>query len=247
MKPKLLSIETILSDPYSKLILKSLAHPKTISEISTDCQIPRATVYRRIEDLKRLNLLEVSGNIIDGVKFRMYKRNDMYDYTQKNPKSRKILETISENPGLCYNKLKEFTGYANGTLTHYLAKMERDKKLLVKRSKRRTWFFMPQTNNAQINQIIFLRKETSKRILLFLLEQGTANFKEIQKEAKKSPSTVSISLTHLIDFDLIQRIPGIRPKFKLTNKNETYKAIKTIEPNLLETLNDRFSDTFSYL
>lgn len=241
------TIKIIELDPCSKLILKKLTHPKTISEISKECAIPIATVYRKISLLKHYNLLEISGDIIDGVRIRMYKKSDIYTLNLKNIKAKKILESISLNPGICYNELKELTGYANGTLSHYLTQMKKEKKLYVKRTKRRTWFFLPQIDYTQIDQIIFLRKETSNRILLFLLAKETATFKEIQLEAKKSPSTVSLSLTRLIDSALVRRIPGIHPKYELINKNETYKAIKTIEPNLLDTLKDRFSDTFSYL
>jgi len=240
-------LQILPNDPYCLTILAVLDSPKSIPEISKICNIPRATTYRRITMLQNLDFLEVSGDITDGVKIRKYKRNIVYPLSQKVLRKKIILGLISENPGINYTKLKKLTGYHNGTLSPYLANMENDGKLFVKRTKMRTWFFIPNTDTAEMNHIIFLRKETPKRILEFLLKNNSSYFTDIKLHAKKSPSTVSLYLTRLVESGIVRRIPGSRPKFELINKEITYKTIKIVEPSLLDTLKDRFADTFSYL
>jgi len=160
---------------------------------------------------------------------------------------KQILNIITSNPGICYNELRENSCIPNGTLSHYIANMIKDSKIIVKRTARRSWFFLPEIKPAEINLIINLRKETGKNILSFLLQNGLSTFTEIQKSTNKAPSTVSLTITHLVEIEIIRRIPGTRPKYELINKNLTLECIKRIEPNVSDKLMDRFVDTFSYL
>lgn len=171
----------------------------------------------------------------------------MLKYGKYNPKVKNILSIISSNPGICYKELQENTGMPNGTLSHYISKMINDSKIIVKRSPRRSWFFLPDTNSFEIDLIINLRKETSKRILSFLLTNTSSGFGEIQKYVKKAPATVSLTITHLVELGLIIRIPETRPKYSLTNKELTSNMIKRMETDTTDKIKDRFADTFSYL
>lgn len=192
-------------------------------------------------------MLEVTGLITNGVRFNKYKCANMPKYGKYNPKVKNILNEITSNPGICYKELQENTGMPNGTLSYYILKMVNDSKIIVKRSPRRSWFFLPETSSFEINLIINLRKETSKRILSFLLSNTSLGFGEIQKYTKKAPSTVSLTITHLVEIGLIVRIPETRPKYRLADKDLTLDMIKRIEPNTSDKIKDRFADTFSYL
>lgn len=125
--------------------------------------------------------------------------------------------------------------------------MIKDSKIIVKRTARRSWYFLPGTKPSEINLIINLRKETSKSILSFLLLNGLSTFSEIQKSSSKAPATISLTITHLTELELIRRIPGTRPKYELSNRDLTFDCIKKIEPNSSDKLKERFADTFSYL
>jgi len=171
----------------------------------------------------------------------------MVKYGIYNPKVKKILTIITSNPGICYKELQEMSSIPNGTLSHYISKMVDDSKIIVKRSPRRSWFFLPEINPLEINLIINLRKETSKDILSYLLTNPSSGFSEIQKYTKKAPATVSLTITHLVELKLITRIPGTRPKYVLANKDLTFSTIKRIEPNTTDKIKERFVDTFSYL
>jgi len=178
-------LQLLPNEPYCKKILAVLDSPKSIPEISKICNIPISTTYRRITMLQNLDFLEVTGDITDGVKVRKYKRNIGYPLSTKILRKNIILSLISEYPGINYTKLKKLTGYHNGTLSPCLANMENDGSLFVKKTKRRTWFFIPHTNQIEMNHIIFLRKETPKRILEFLLKSGSSYFTDIRLYVKK--------------------------------------------------------------
>lgn len=241
-----LSIESF-DDKISQKILRVTKRFKTVSKISTECDIPISTAYRKIKHLQSIGALEVTGFITDGVRFNKYKCVKLLRYGKYNPKVKKILSIITSNPGICYNELQENSGMPNGTLSHYISNMINDSKIIVKRTARRTWFFLPETNTSEINLIINLRKETGKNILSYLLLNGPSAFTDIQKSTTKAPATISLTLTHLVELKVILRIPGTRPKYELADRDLTFECVKRIEPNTSDKLKDRFADTFSYL
>ncbi|WP_187146540.1 winged helix-turn-helix transcriptional regulator [Nitrosopumilus maritimus] len=228
-------------------ILESTDQFKTVSEISTECKIPKSTTYRKIKYLQEIGMLEVTGFITDGGRINKYKCGKLLRYGKYNPKVKKILSIITSNPGICYNELQESSGIPNGTLSHYVSSMVKDSKIIVKRTSRRSWFFLPNAKPSEINLIINLRKETGKNILSFLLLNGSSTFSDIQKSTIKAPATISLTITHLVELGLVRRIPGTRPKYELTDRELTFECIKKLEPDTSDRLKERFADTFSYL
>lgn len=237
----------LFDDKVSQKILKTAKRFKTVSKISSECNIPISTVYRRIKLLQNLGVIEVTGFITNGIRFNKYKCVRMLRYGKYNPNVKKILGIVTSNPGICYKELQENSGMPNGTLSHYVSNMVKDSTIAVKRTARRTWFFPPETGSLEIEIIINLRKETSKNIFSFLLLNGASGFRDIQKYTKKAPATVSLTITHLVELGLVRRIPGTRPKYELVFRDLTFNWIKRIEPNTSDKLKDRFADTFSYL
>jgi predicted transcriptional regulator len=70
-----LLIPKILGDPYCTTILEILQEiPKSCVEICMDTRIPISTIYRRVQTLHDLGLLQISGSITgDGKKCFLYK------------------------------------------------------------------------------------------------------------------------------------------------------------------------------
>ena len=159
----------------------------------------------------------------------------------------RILEVVENNPGIHYSDLIEITGLTHGVASHYLLRMERMKIVRINRDKRRAFLFSNQSPTILDNILIHLRKETTSRILTFLLEKKLATFSEIWGISRKSPSTISLTLTHLIETNLVKRIPGIVQNYELADYNLTLEALKMMKPTKFDTLKDRFSDTFSFL
>ena len=69
------SILWILADTYSRIMLKNIKDiPKSAMEISADTKIPISTVYRRVQTLQDLGLVNITGCISeDGKKYFLYK------------------------------------------------------------------------------------------------------------------------------------------------------------------------------
>ncbi|KFM21100.1 transcriptional regulator TrmB protein [Marine Group I thaumarchaeote SCGC AAA799-B03] len=235
-----------IRDNYSRLILNSARSPKSAIAISKETKISLGTVYRRLEILKKYGFLKISGKIENGNKVMIY-YNKPKRYHVQNPRISYILDIIDKNPGLSFRDLQRFSGYPMGTLSNSLSNLEKDSKIIVKRSKRRSNYFPRNISPSEFPTLINLRKETSRRIILFLVENQKGTFSEIRNFANKSPSTVSLTLTNLIENNIIRRVSGLRPYFELQNIQLIHNALMRSEPNTIDKMKDRFADTFSYL
>ena len=234
-----------LRDRYAKLILKSTITPKSALQISEETEIPIGTVYRRLEFLKTKGFLKVRGYIENGNKIMTY-HNKSRRYNVSNPRISLLLDIINKNPGICYRDIQKLSGYALGTLSNSLMNLEKDSKIIVKRSKRRSYYFPLHVPSDEYITIINLRKETAKRIILYMLENKKNTFSEIRKHTSKAPSTVSTTLTQLIENNIINRVAGLEPYFELNDSDVVQNALMRINPSTLDNLKDRMADTFSY-
>lgn len=234
-----------IRDNYSKLILKSALSPKSAPQISKETTIPIGTVYRRLEILRKYGFLKISGKIENGTKVKLY-HNKPKRYHILNPRIVYLLEIINKNPGLSFTDLQKLSGYPFGTLSNSVRNLEKDSRITIKRSARRTNYLPETIPTEEHEMLIKLRKETSRWIILFLIENKKGSFSELQKFSNKAPSTVSLTITKLIESNIIRRVSGLRPYFELQNIQCARNALMRIEPNTLDKMKDRFADIFSY-
>ena len=206
-----------------------------------------STIYRKIKKLYAVKALEISGSINDdGKKYFLYKRKVEPQDFRNNERFTEIIKVIEKNPGIGFSEIVRETGFANGILFYYLYKMEKNGTIKIRRGKRRTWLFPHDVTEEEKDILINLRKETAGRILYLLIEKKKSTFKEILKEAKKSKPTVSLTLSQLIEYDIVKRNPGFTVTYELKDYNKTLDVASKIKPELKDRMTDRFADTFSY-
>ena len=64
-----------LSDEYSRTIMNyTIEKPKSVVDISKDCDVPMTTAYRRVHELEDNKILKITGSIVtdDGKKYFLY-------------------------------------------------------------------------------------------------------------------------------------------------------------------------------
>jgi len=174
-----------------------------------------------------------------------------YPNYKYNPRANQILEILEQNPASRFTDLMHDSGLKNGVVSHYLKMMEKVGLIRARRIKNQDWYFASTFDESNDFLFIHLRKETSKRVLVFLLDKEHATFSEILTHVKKSPSTLSITLSNLIKANLIKANlitaeHGVTKKYSPRNKESIIKALDQIKPKTFDTIKDRFADTFSY-
>ena len=170
----------------------------------------------------------------------------MMELGKATQKRKKICTMIEENPGLCYCHIQKELGLVNGILSHHIKILEKNDSIRIRRENRKTWFFPPNSDPKNDFLLIYSKKETYRKIIMFLLQEKQADFNEIRQNIGKSPSTTSIALSNLIQRNLIKKTQDFKKKYELYNYDHAIELLSKAEPKTSDKIKDRFADTFSY-
>ena len=110
----------------------------------------------------------------------------------------KIVKYVNEIPGIRYRELLRMTGLSNGVLSYHLRSLDNSGKIRVNRVNNRvTRYFSYDVSTHESYMIGLLRQETTRKIILYILEKGVCGFNDILIHTRKVPSTISWHLTRL--------------------------------------------------
>ena len=93
----------------------------------------------------------------------------------------------------------------NGTLTHYISKLENMQKISVERTPRITRFYDKSIPKKEAEICKQLTRPTVKHIITLLLRKNILTFPEIRNYVDKSPATVSVCLSDLFKSGIIEK------------------------------------------
>ena len=127
---------------------------------------------------------------------------------------------IKKNPAVRFNDIMRISKLKNGTLTHYISKLECTKKISVERSPRITRFYDISVPKKEAEICKQLTRPTVKHIIMLLLKEKTLTHTQIGNSLKKSPATISVCLSELFENNLIEKTYDI-PSNKYSLKNPT--------------------------
>ena len=169
---------------------------------------------------------------------------------QKPDRNLRLVEIIEKNPGIQFRQIMRFTGMKNGVLSHYLGKLEKNGTVNVERGSRQTRFYPPKITKEESNIIKALRRQTPRDIMLALIKNGDEGlaFGEIVKEVRKSPSTVSLYLSQLVEDDVVyKKFVNSKKIYQIKDRYIVDKLIEDYRPGILERPSDSFGDIINSL
>ena len=159
-----------------------------------------------------------------------------------------IQQIIEQNPGIQFREIMRSSGLKNGVLSHYLGKLEKNGIIKVNRGPRQVRFYPPQITEAESVVIKALRKQTPRDLLLALIENDGLEFSELVKAVKKSPSTVSLYLSQIVEDGLVEiKIVQLKKRYHIKARDLIDKLIEDYRPSLLEKPTSGFEDIFNSL
>jgi len=162
-------------------------------------------------------------------------------------RSLQLIDIIEKNPGIKFREIMRETGMKNGVLSYHARKLERIGVVKVERTSRKTRFYPLGVTIEESVLIRSLRRETPRQILLSLLETELS-FNKIVEKVKKSPSTVSIYLSQLINDNLIEfKIIDLKKVFHIKDRETVQNAINKYHPTLIDRSADSLADIFNSL
>ena len=154
-----------------------------------------------------------------------------------------IRQIIEQNPGIQFREIMRSSGLKNGVLSHYLGKLEKNGIVKVIRGPRQARFYPPQITEDESIIIKALRKQTPRDLLLALIKDDGLEFSQLVREVKKSPSTVSLYLSQLVEDELVEiRLTQLKKRYYIKARDVIDKLIEDYRPGLLEKPTSGFED-----
>jgi predicted transcriptional regulator len=163
----------------------------------------------------------------------------------------KIIQFVNETPGIRYRELVRVTGVSHGVLSYHLKILGNSGKVQVhKVNNRTTRYFSHDVSTVESNSVGLLRQNTTRKIIIYILESGPCRFNDIMIHAKKNPSTVSWHLSRLKDANIIKvhrqnelNYYEIKiDKFKLQNLLNKYKRSTFITEQIVDDYVDMLKE-----
>lgn len=155
----------------------------------------------------------------------------------------KLQQIIEENPGIQFREIMRSSGLKNGVLSHYLGKLEKNGIIKVIRGPRQARFYPPRITEEESIVIKALRKQTPRDLLLALIKEDGLEFSQLVKEVGKSPSTVSLYLSQIVDDGLVEtKLVQLKKRYYIKAKELIDKLVEDYRPNSIEKSTSGFED-----
>jgi len=157
-----------------------------------------------------------------------------------------IQQIIEKNPGIQFREIMRSSGLKNGVLSHYLGKLEKNGIIKAIRGPRQARFYPPQISEDESIAIKALRKQTPRDLILALMKEDELEFSQLVKEVKKSPSTVSLYLSQLVEDGLVEiKLIQLKKRYHIKARDLIDKLVEDYRPSLLEKPISGFEDIFN--
>ena len=116
-----------------------------------------------------------------------------------------VLEIIEKNPGIRFNEIMRISNIRNGTLSHYVKKLQEEKSIELERTPRVTRLYPAGIPEKEAKICKYLTMDSQKKMILFLLKKKTATSQEIREFIQKSPSVVSVNSMNCSERKLLRK------------------------------------------
>ena len=148
-----------------------------------------------------------------------------------------VLEIIEKNPGIRFNEIMRMSNIRNGTLSHYVKKLEEEKTIELERTPRVTRLYPAGIPEKEAKICKYLTMDSQKKMILFLLEKRSATSQEIRECIEKSPSVVSVNLNELFRERIVEKKYDIPwNKYSLKNPEKVKEIILEYYPESMNKL-----------
>lgn len=157
---------------------------------------------------------------------------------------KETFEHVRDNPGIHFSQLKRDLDMETGLLQYHLRELEGYDVLESEEYQGKRRVFVARELDSQERQILaMLRYETTRRILLFLLEAGFARNSDIAEEIGVTPATVSWHLSNLVDDGVVERRKEDRtPRYHVANEELTVQLLVRYQESFIDRTVDRIID-----
>ncbi len=159
-----------------------------------------------------------------------------------------LLTHVSENPGIHFNALTRDLGLTPDKLQRLTRDLESDGDLVVEQLYGKTHFYTGDHDEWERRTLALLRRETSREVLLYLLETERAPASDVADAVGIARSTLEWHCDRLIDAGLVEkRRDGRAVDLIVTRPDDVRDLLPVLSPSLPERWVDRTTRLFDQL
>lgn len=157
---------------------------------------------------------------------------------------KEIFEYVRTNPGSHFSKVKRELEMETGLLQYHLRKLEEYEVIESKdHQEKRRLFVTRELNEEEQSILATLRYETTRKILLYLLENGPARNGEIADAVGITPSTVTWHISNLLDEGVVETTEdGRTTLYQVANEELTVQLLVRYQESFVDRAVDRIID-----
>lgn len=157
---------------------------------------------------------------------------------------KEIFEYVQTNPGVHFSQVKRDLNMETGLLQHHLRTLENYDVLMSEdhQGKRRL-FVAEELDNEEREILSSLRYETTRHILLFLVQEDKARNGAIAEELGVAPATVSWHVSRLVENGIVSEVRDGRTTFyTVTNEELTMQLLVRYQESFVDRAVDNILD-----
>ncbi len=158
-----------------------------------------------------------------------------------------VLEIVQKNPGIRFNEIMRISNIRNGTLSHYVKKLEDEKNITLERTPRVTRLYPKGISKKEATICKYLTMSSHKKMILFLMKKKIATSQEIREFVNKSPSVISVNLNELFREKIVEKKYDIPSnKYSLKNPQEIEGIVKEYYPETMSKLSENTIEMLNF-
>lgn len=157
---------------------------------------------------------------------------------------KELFRHVEANPGIHFSQLKRDLEMETGLLQYHLRELEQYDVLESEeyQGKRRV-FVANELDEEERAILAVLRYETTREILLYLLERGPARNREIAEAVGVTPATISWHLSNLVEEGVVEAVEdGRTTRYRVANEELTVQLLVRYQESFVDRAVDRIID-----
>jgi predicted transcriptional regulator len=157
---------------------------------------------------------------------------------------KQIFEYIHSNPGVHFSRLKRELSMETGLLQYHLRELE-DHGVIESRDHqdRRRLFVAQELDEEERSLLSWLRYETTRHILLYLMKEGPKRNRDIAEVVGVTPATVSWHVSQLLDAGVIEAVTEERTtRYRVADEELTMQLLVRYRESFVDRAVDNLID-----
>ena len=156
-----------------------------------------------------------------------------------------IYNFIEKNPGAHLRMITRELQLGMGATQHHLDVLEKSGRIKSRRINVYRHYYVVEVLETEHHILAFLRQETARDILVYLLEHPRSTQSDIVKFKGFSAPTISWHMSRLEEAGLIRSVKeGRTMKYTIIDSQNIAAALKTYHTNIWDKLLSRFAELF---